>query len=294
MEIVLLLVLLSAALLTLSLVFARKSLKRAASERVAERLQPGLTGKAVSRRKMHPLQYALKRANIELSLWSGIGLLGAVGALLMVTHLLWGRWAVVTALLGLVAAAYLLLNWRYERRVQKMVYQMPAVLDHMIRSLKSGRTLGDAMFIAIERGQAPLKEALAETRRSIELGVPLGEAVGEFAELYNRQEFHILALGMRVNQRHGGNASELLESLITMIRDREKARRQLSALTGETRISALVLAVLPVSLAAYIFISNPSFLLGLWREPGGQQLLLFAFALQMFGCYFLWRMLKSI
>lgn len=294
MSIGLLLTLFSIALLAMALLFIRHSFKRAESERVAERLRPGHTGKSASRRQVNPLQHALKRANIEPSPLLVAVLFTVLAVNTFLVYSLWGGWAVLAAILLLVVAGHFYLNWRYERLVQKMVYQMPSLLDHMIRSLKSGRTLGDAMFLAIERGQSPLKEALGDTRRSIELGVPLGEAVAEFAQVYDREEFHILALGVRVNQRYGGNTSELLESLITMIRDREKAQRQLRALTGETRISALVLAVLPISLAAYIFISNPSFLLGLWNEPSGQKLLLLAFGLQVFGCYLLWRMLKSI
>lgn len=294
MGIGLLLTFLSTALLLLALLFVRNSFKRAESERVAQRLRQTHGGKSLARTHDHPLQYALKRANIEPSPVLLAVLLAFVAATTSFVYSLWGGWAVFIAVLLLLVAGYLFLNWRYERRVQKMVYQMPSLLDHMIRSLKSGRTLGDAMFLAIERGQSPLKEALGETRRSIELGVPLGEAVEEFAQVYDREEFHILALGVRVNQRYGGNTSELLESLITMIRDREKAQRQLRALTGETRISALVLAFLPMSLAAYIFATNPSFIMGLWYEPGGQKLLLLAFGLQVFGCYLLWRMLKSI
>ncbi|EGH49225.1 type II secretion system protein, partial [Pseudomonas syringae pv. pisi str. 1704B] len=51
--------------------------------------------------------------------------------------------------------------------------------------------------------------------------------------------------------RYGGNASELMENLIKLIRDREQAGRQLRAMTGETRMTAVVLALLPISMAGY-------------------------------------------
>src|SRR5690606_6201873 len=129
-------------------------------------------------------------------------------------------------------------RWRYRRRLQRMTAQLPAFLDHSIRSLKSGRTLADAMALAMDNCQSPLRDAFAGTRRSIELGVSLGEALQGFADLYRGSEFRILALGVAVNQRYGGNASEVLANLVRVIRDRESAERQLRALTGETRISA--------------------------------------------------------
>ncbi|MOA07626.1 Bacterial type II secretion system protein F domain protein [compost metagenome] len=175
-----------------------------------------------------------------------------------------------------------------------MIAQLPQLLDHVIRSLKSGRPLGDAMLLAMCDCADPLQQSFHRTRRNIERGVPLGVALDEFAELYEREEFRILALGVRINQRYGGNAGELLDNLIVMIRDRDKAARQLRALTGETRISALVLGVLPVSLAAYIFVSNPDFLLNLWNDPSGKAVLLVALLLQVVGSLLLWRMMRSI
>ncbi|MCT7655154.1 hypothetical protein MBH78_11600 [Oceanimonas sp. NS1] len=52
----------------------------------------------------------------------------------------------------------------------------------------------------------------------------------------------------------------MLGNLIGIIHERDKAGRHLKAMTGETRVSALVLGILPVSLAAYVFISSPDFL----------------------------------
>lgn len=200
--------------------------------------------------------------------------------------------------LALIAAAFAFLYatsyTRYQRRVQKMVQQTPAFLDHMVRSLKSGRTLASAMVHAMARCQNPLQEAFSPTRRSIELGVPMSEALDEFAEEYDRLEFRILALGVRVNQRHGGNASELLQSLIAVIRDRERAERQLRAMTGETRLSALVLGVLPLLLIAYLMVTNPEFFLGMWTDPAGRLMLLVAMLFQLAGSFLLWRMLRSI
>ncbi|WP_236471447.1 type II secretion system F family protein, partial [Pseudomonas syringae] len=115
-----------------------------------------------------------------------------------------------------------------------------------------------------------------------------------FAELYERDEFHLFALGLRVNHRYGGNASELMENLIKLIRDREQAGRQLRAMTGETRMTAIVLGLLPVSMAGYFLAVNPDYLLQMWSDDSGRIMLSMAFGLQMLGCLMLWRMLRSI
>ena len=130
--------------------------------------------------------------------------------------------------------------------------------------------------------------------RNVQLGVSLPEAVQDFAELYERDEFRMFALGLKVNHRYGGNASELLENLIVLIRERESGARKLKAMTGETRVTALVLALLPLLVGGYFMVTNPTFLVNMWHDVSGQHLLIAAFAVQAIGCFALWRMVRSV
>ena len=132
-------------------------------------------------------------------------------------------------LLAVVAAAArwllrLYVAWRYQRRLKRMIEQLPQLLDHTVRSLKSGRTLADAVLGAIDAAEDPLKNAMGRVQRNVQLGVSLPDAASDFAELYEQDELRLFALGLKVNHRYGGNASELLENLIKMIREREQAR----------------------------------------------------------------------
>lgn len=175
-----------------------------------------------------------------------------------------------------------------------MIEQLPPLLDHTVRSLKSGRTLADAVLGAINAAEDPLKNALGRVQRNVQLGISLPDATSDFAELYDKDELRLFALGLKVNHRYGGNASELLENLIKMIREREQAARQLSAMTGETRVTAVVLAAMPVALAGYFLISNPTYLLAMWNDGSGQTMLIAALGFQVIGCVALWRMLRSL
>ncbi|MDV9030653.1 type II secretion system F family protein [Pseudomonas sp. RAC1] len=220
-----------------------------------------------------------------LSLWLGLALLAA----LMI------RWQVaLLLLLGLPLAGYLYLGWRARRRMRQLIEQLPGLLDASVRSLKAGRTLSDAVLGGIEGTREPLHSTLSKVRRSVQLGVPLDDALSELAELYDQDELRLFALGLRINQRHGGNASELMENLIRMIREREQGIRQLKAMTGETRVTAWVLGALPLFMVGYFLVVNPAYLMQLWHDTSGQMMLLLAFALQTLGCVVLWRMMRSL
>lgn len=274
------------------LLLLRRGLRDAQTEQVVQRLaseqaQPTRVG-------MSRLQRELLRSGLSMPGWVML-LLGVFWSLLVALGWLLGGWLVLLMLLlipPLLLRLYML--WQAGRRLQRMIEQMPGFLDHAVRSLKSGRTLGDGMLLSMQNAQQPLHGALERTRNAVQRGMPLADAMADFAELYERKEFHILAMGVAVNQRYGGNASELLTNLISLIRDRERAARQLRALTGETRISAIVLGCMPVAMAGYLFLSNPQMLLGMWEQSGGRMVLLVAFTLQIIGTWLLWRMMRSI
>ena len=162
------------------------------------------------------------------------------------------------------------------------------------RSLQAGRTLGDALEQAVAAADDPLRAVFARASSHVQLGISLPEALQDIAELYEVEELHILALGVAVNYRYGGNTTELLDNIIKVIHEREKIGRQLRAMTGETRFSALVLAVLPLGLGMYILASNPGYLMAMWTDGFGRTLLLASLGLQAVGCVALWRMLKSV
>jgi tight adherence protein B len=290
----LLLSLVCLALLGLSARLLYRGLRQPGTQRALDRLTQGQPERVVQKTSWVALERAFLRAGLGrpterlgqwLTLWGLVVLLGFVA----------GGWLGFFALL-LLPPLFLRLyvQWRYQRRLKRMIEQLPPLLDHSVRSLKSGRTLADAVLGAIDAAEDPLKNAMGRVQRNVQLGVSLPDAASDFAELYNKDELRLFALGLKVNHRYGGNASELLENLIKMIREREQAARQLSAMTGETRITAVVLALLPVALAGYFLVSNPKYLLAMWNDGSGQMMLMSALGLQVFGCLALWRMLRSL
>ena len=290
----LILFLISFLMFVMSLSLVYRALRDPATNRVLDRLgegQPVIAQKPLSVAWLDRafLQAGLGRPSDRLGLWLAIWAVVAVLAGLL------GGWAYL--LIFLVLPPLLLklyVSWRYQRRVRRMVEQLPQLLDHCVRSLKAGRTLSDAVLHAIESSSDPLKSSISRVSRNVQLGVSLPEAVEDFAELYERDEFRMFALGLKVNHRYGGNASELLENLIKMIREREQGARQLKAMTGETRMTAYVLAGLPIVMVGYFLMVNPGYLMSMWNDGTGRHLLLAAVALDITGTFVMWRMLRSI
>ncbi|MDT3315131.1 type II secretion system F family protein [Pseudomonas sp. rhizo66] len=281
-------------LLGLSIRLFLQGLRKTATEKVLNRLAAGQPQQAPEK----PVWVGLERMFLRAGLGrptERFGLWLSLWALAMALGFFIADWIGLLLMIFIPPLALrLYIAVLYRRRIKRMIEQLPQLLDHTVRSLKSGRTLSDAVMGGIEASEDPLKKAMGRVQRNVQLGVNLPDAVSDFAELYEQDELRMFALGLKVNHRYGGNASELLENLIKLIRERDQGARQLRALTGETRMTAWVLGSLPLLLVSYFMLTNPGYMLGMWNDASGQQMLISAAVLQVVGSLALWRMLRSV
>lgn len=70
-------------------------------------------------------------------------------------------------------------------------------------------------------------------------------------------ELQIFVVAVLVQAKSGGDLAELLDNLATMVRKRLKLKDRIRALTGEGRMQAIVLIVLPVVAFAGVMFLAP-------------------------------------
>jgi len=102
----------------------------------------------------------------------------------------------------------------------------------------------------------------------------------------------LLSSAVTINSRYGGKMDMVLSNIATSIREYDRAQRELIAMTSETRLSALILAALPILIALMLGITNPSYIRGMWLDEGGRWMLIAAFSLDVAGTAILLRMAR--
>lgn len=199
--------------------------------------------------------------------------------------------------IGPIAFAVLALSWLYvkgARRRRRVLEQLPLFLDSVIRAIRAGNSVEQSLILAAADSDDPIRGVFERVSRQVQLGVPLDLALADVARLYRLQELEMLQTAVSVNLRYGGPIRDILENVIKALRQREAARRDLRALTGETRLSAWILAILPITLALYIVAMNPSYFMQMWENEAGRRALYFGAGMQLAGVFIIWRMLRSI
>jgi tight adherence protein B len=254
----------------------RRSAARSASTDTALRwLDDVLSRAGIRRRPPFALAAGIPTTLIFLLALSRLGLLGAV----------------VTG--GVcIAIVFFVLSVLTSRRHQALVRQLPPFLDAIVRLLTIGNSIPSAFQTATGGTEEPLKECLERVSRMLRSGVELDRALYQTARAYKLQELELLAAVMRLAVKYGGRADVVLERMSGFMRDLDMAQRELVALSAETRLSAWVLCLLPILIGGFLIIANPQYFASMWLDGFGRELLYGAGALQVLGCFLLYRMAK--
>lgn len=236
-------------------------------------LRPSLhaVGAAIERVRPTPdLQADLLRARVPLR--AGEAIVALAGVTVLVA--LWS-WAASGQLLFAIVAAVAVplvarvwLRRRIARRRRALEGQLPAAFSLLASSLKGGHSLLHAVEHLVNEMDAPLSEeferVLAETR----LGDPLVDAMERMAARLQVEDLDWAVQAIRIQQGVGGKLAELLFTLADTLRARDEFRREVSVLTAEGRMSAAVLAGLPIFVLLGLQAANPNYMADLFHGLG--------------------------
>lgn len=202
--------------------------------------------------------------------------------------------AALLAFLSVLAATHLVFQAIGARQKRKLLLALPSFLNQVSRRLSGGISVEHAFTDSMENIEGPLELAMRRIMQRVGLGLELHQAFEREARANGLKELLIIATALHINEQFGGSIRSVLDDIVHILRLDDQGKRELSAQTGETRITALVLSLLPVAMIGLLFSMNPEFILQMWRDSFGKQLLVAAFAMQVLGVFSLWRMVRSI
>jgi len=190
------------------------------------------------------------------------------------------------ALLIGVLASYVpvaVVQFMAKRRILQFEEQFPEAIDLLSRALKAGHAFTTGLSLVAEELPDPVgtEFRLAFDRQNF--GMPLPDALRSLADRVPLLDAKFFVTAVLTQRDAGGNLSEVLDNLASVIRERFRVKRQVRVVTAHARMTGWVLVGLPPALGIVLTMLSPGHMSVLWTDPTGIKMVAVALVLQVIG-----------
>jgi tight adherence protein B len=222
------------------------------------------------------IEYQLRQAGASWSVGEFVIGSGVAASLLLVTGQQWGSMTAWMGALFGAALPFIVLRQMQQRRKKKFEEQLPEAIDMIVNAMRAGFSFQAALKFVGEHVPAPLGEEFMRVYDEQRLGADIRSALLAMQERVGTLDAKMLVTSLLIQRETGGNLSEVLSGLATLIRDRAALRGQVDTLTAEPKFTGRVLAMLPVAaFFALLYLYRPM-MLPLLTTSTGRMILFYA------------------
>lgn len=150
-------------------------------------------------------------------------------------------------------------------------------------ALRSGHSLASGLQVVVHEMPEPISREFGMAYEEQNLGVPIEQALKNVFYRVPNLDFKFFATAVAIQRQSGGDLAEILDKIGHIIRERFRIMGQVQALTGEGRISGIVLMALPIVLFFVMYYLNPEYMMLLFTEEMGRKMIAGAVFLQILG-----------
>jgi len=178
------------------------------------------------------------------------------------------------------------------RRQNKFLDEFPNALDVIVRSIRSGLPLNDAIRLVATEGVEPVKGEFRRIVESQQVGLSVPEACARMTNQMPLQEVNFFAIVIAIQSQAGGNLSEAIGNLSKVLRDRKKMKAKVKALSMEAKASAVIIGALPFIVATLVYLTSPQYMMILFTDPRGHFIMGFSAVWMSIGIFVMRNMIN--
>lgn len=178
------------------------------------------------------------------------------------------------------------LNRQRIKRLNTFDETLPEALDIMTRALRAGHPFNHSLKLVGEELGGPMGEEMSVTHAELNYGVSVKESLLNLTRRVPSKPLKSLVTAILLQRETGGNLAEILEKIGGVVRGGYKFQRKLKTLSAEGKMSAWVLAMVPIVLGVGMYGFVPDIIGELFTNPKGHNLLYASAVLYIVG--FIW------
>jgi tight adherence protein B len=190
--------------------------------------------------------------------------------------------AVPTLMFGVALGMFIphwLIGRMGKKRVARFVALFPEAIDLMVRALRAGLPITEAIVNAGQEIGDPIGVEFRGIESGMKLGRDLDSLLWDIAKRIEVSEFRFFIIALSVQRETGGNLAETLNNLSVVLRGRRAMRAKARAMASEARASTAILGSLPVLVTIMLMFTSPTYIAPMFSDVRG--LILFGIAVGM-------------
>lgn len=176
-----------------------------------------------------------------------------------------------------------LFAWQHAAYIDAIFQQIPDAIGMMVRAIRAGLPVGEAMRSVAAELANPLRDEFARMLGDVAIGRPVDQALMRLHARTDLPEFSFLAVVFGMQSQTGGNLAETLDNLADIVRKRVALTKRAKALAAEARMQAGILMALPYIAALAMSQLQPFYIDNFLGNPTGQKLALIGLGFSVFG-----------
>jgi tight adherence protein B len=247
-----------------------------------------------SGRVVKPMQLTIAQSGLKVTV--GVVVLSCLvaGATVFALVTVYLNLPLLAVFFGLVAAyaPYGYIRWVRTRRLLKFEEQFPEAMDLLARALRAGHALTTGLLMVSDELPEPIGPEFKTLYDEQNFGLPLPQAMKNFAERIPSIDARFFVTAVLTQRESGGNLSEVLDNLATIIRDRFRVKRQVRVISAHGRITGWILSALPTALGLFFATTSPQRYRDFYQDPLGAKMIAVALMMQVLGVFVISRIVK--
>ncbi len=263
---------------------------------VQDNLREMANQQKTSRKNLLSVKARIEQAGLSLTentFWmisagSGGGL-GIIAYVVSGLNPVWGLAAFLIAGFGLPRWV---LGMLIARRQKNFVSQLADAIDIIVRGVKSGLPLNQCLRIISSESPEPVRQEFRLIVDGQAMGVQLEQNLQRMYDRMPLPEVNFFNIVLIIQQRTGGNLSEALGNLSSVLRARKMLKEKVKALSSEATASAMIIGSLPFIVMILVYMVRPAYMTVLFVTTQGQLILLAAGVMMSMGIFIMRTMIN--
>jgi len=198
---------------------------------------------------------------------------------------------IITAVVGWKAPRPFV-DWLYNRRVNKFVFQMVDALSLMSNGLRSGLSVVQSLGLVTQEMPQPIQQEFTLVLSENKLGVSMEEAFNNLAKRIKSDDVEMFVTSINILKETGGNLAETFDTIVTTIRERIKVEKKIEAMSAQGLYQGIFVMAIPPIMGFLFYQMDPEFMAPLFSTAIGWGIIMAIFLLEAIGFFVIMKVVK--